>query len=99
MTTTTQTTYRITLSGDARGQGPGWGEEHETQDDAAAAIRSLLGWDSLVMSHAFTVDEELADGGRATEAVACYESTEVEESDEDGAYAPRIERVVRRAAE
>ena len=61
-----------------------WSRDYETREDAAEAIRNAMGWDSVVLSESFAVDD--------TTGWCAYESQEECDADQEGAYAPRVLR-------
>ncbi len=57
---------------------------YEAQEEAANELREMMGWDNLVLSERYTVDEG--------SAVSAYPSYAACDSDPNGAHAPRIVR-------
>jgi hypothetical protein len=74
--------YRISTS-DGR-QGRALDATYDTRDEAAEALRELMGWDEIALSDPYAV----GDGHRT--AVSAYPTESECEADEDGAHAPRI---------
>jgi hypothetical protein len=74
-------TYKITTT-DGR-QDRRLDAEYETRDEAAEALRAVMGWDDVVLSDGFAVDE-------SSNAVCAYATQWECDADCEGAYAPRI---------
>lgn len=72
--------YKITNTNGKTGGN--WRLSYLTREDAADAIGLAMGWDSVVLSESFAVDD--------TTAWCVYESQEDCDADREGAYAPRV---------
>lgn len=72
--------YRIT---NTYGYTLGWEDAYDTQEEAAEALRSLMGWDTIVLSDSYAIDAR-------RNAVSAYETQHACDQDAGGAYAPRI---------
>lgn len=62
------------------------GRQGRALDVTAEALRVVMGWDGIVLSASYTVDEGSAVSAYATEADR--------DADQDGASAPRITRAL-----
>jgi hypothetical protein len=81
-------TYKIT---DTEGRSGGaWSQTYETREEAAVALRDAFGWEGVVLSHGYS---DVDGNGVETTAWSAYDSSEDCDSDNDGAYAPRIVEV------
>ncbi|HEX9156006.1 MAG TPA: hypothetical protein VF819_10605 [Nitrospira sp.] len=80
----TSKTYTISTT-DGR-QDRALGREYTTGDEAAEAIRRMMGWDEIYLSDSYAVD--------SGDAVSAYETQEACDADEEGAHAPRITAAV-----
>lgn len=75
-----ETYYTITNS-NGRQHGR-WNDEFATQQEALAALQAEMGWDEIVESESYTIDNG--------SAVSCYATQEECDADQTGAYAPRV---------